>query len=79
MDFIELTVKNHVILHGFDNQNQEILEEVEVDSAAKKLIAIHRILSVSEKYVLVAYAYDRIIYWEYEESYNKVKKHLNIL
>ena len=51
MDFIELTVKNHVILHGFDNQNQEILEEVEVESAAKKLIAVHRILSVSEKYV----------------------------
>ena len=74
MDLIELTVKNHVILHGFDNQNQEILEEVEVDSATKKLIAIHRILSVSEKYVLVAYAYDRIIYWEYEESYEYVKQ-----
>jgi len=79
MDFIELTVKNHVILHGFDNQNQEILEEVEVDSATKKLIAIHRILSVSEKYVLVAYAYDRIIYWEYEESYEYVRQLLGNL
>ena len=79
MDFIELTVKNHVILHGFDNQNQEILEEVEVDSVAKKLIAVHRILSVSEKYILVAYAYDRIIYWEYEESYEYVKQLLGNL
>ena len=66
-------------MHGFDNQNQEILEEVEVDSAAKKLIAIHRILSVSEKYVLVAYAYDSIIYWEYKESYEYVKQLLGNL
>ena len=68
-----------MILHGFDNQNQEILEEVEVDSVAKKLIAVHRILSVSEKYILVAYAYDRIIYWEYEESYEYVKQLLGNL
>ena len=78
MGFIELTVKNHVILHGFDHHNQEILEEVEVDLAAKKLVAIHRILSVSEKYVLVAYAHDRIIYWEYEEPYETVKRVLGL-
>ncbi|KAA1247009.1 hypothetical protein [Aquimarina sp. RZ0] len=76
MKFIELTVKNHTIVHGFDARNQEIVEDVKVDEASKKLVAIDRILSVSEKFILVKYAYNRVIYWEYMESYKKVKKML---
>ncbi len=73
MKFIELTLKDHQILHGFNARNQEIIEEVKVEKASVKLVAIDRILSVSEKYILIQYAYDRIIYWEYEESYEYVK------
>ncbi|WP_299256712.1 hypothetical protein [uncultured Aquimarina sp.] len=73
MKFIELTLKNHTIVHGFDASNQEITEEVTVASPSKKLVAVDRILSVSEQYILIKYAYDRIIYWEYLEEYNNVK------
>ncbi|MBQ4822765.1 hypothetical protein [Aquimarina sp. MMG016] len=79
MKFIELTVKNHIILHGFDARNKEITENVEVAKAAKKLIAVDRILSVSEKFILTKYAYDRIVYWEYEEEYESVKAMLSDL
>lgn len=73
-EFIEVTVKNHQILHGFDENNQEVIETVEVAAAVKKLIKVDRILSISEKFILTSYAYDRIIYWEYEESYEEVKQ-----
>ncbi len=74
MKFIELTLKNHTIVHGFDARNQEIVEEVIVAAPSKKLVAIDRILSVSEKFILIKYAYDRVIYWEYLEEYETVKQ-----
>lgn len=75
--FIEITVQNHLILHGFDEANKEIIEEVIVDKPAKKLIAIDRIRSVSEKYILTSYGYGRLIYWEYQGSYKKLKEQLH--
>ncbi|MBG6129183.1 bisphosphoglycerate-independent phosphoglycerate mutase (AlkP superfamily) [Aquimarina sp. EL_43] len=76
MKFIELTLKNHTILHGFDARNREVTEEVEVEEASKKIVAVKRILSISEKYILIKYAYDRVIYWEYMEDYETIKKML---
>ncbi|EZH74131.1 hypothetical protein ATO12_14755 [Aquimarina atlantica] len=76
MKFIELTLKNHTILHGFDARNREVIEEVEVEEASKKIVAVKRILSISEKYILIKYAYDRVIYWEYLEDYETLKKML---
>ena len=78
MKYIELTLKDHIIVHGFDARNQEITEEVKLEKASKKLVAIDRILSVSNQFILIKYAYDRIIYWEYEESYDTVKKMLGV-
>ncbi len=77
MKYIELTFKNHTIVHGFDARNQEIIEEVEVKESSRKIIAVDRILSVSKKFILMKYAYDRIIYWEYEEDYEYVKEILS--
>lgn len=74
MKFIELTVQNHIIVHGFDARNKEIIEEVTVDTPSKKMIAVNRVLSLSENYILISYAYDRIIYWEYAEDYEDVKQ-----
>ncbi|SEL42379.1 hypothetical protein SAMN04487910_2413 [Aquimarina amphilecti] len=73
MKFIELTLQNHTIVHGFDARNQEIVEEVIVKSPSKKLVSVDRILSISEKYILIQYAFDRIIYWEYLEDYENLK------
>ncbi|WP_339755368.1 hypothetical protein [Algoriphagus aquimarinus] len=74
--YIEIVVGNHQILHGYDADNKEIIEEVVVEKAAKKLIAIERIQSVSEKFILTTYAFGRMVYWEYEGSYKKLKEKL---
>lgn len=75
--FIEISVHNHIILHGFDENNNEITEEVKVDHSTKKFIAIDRIQSLSEKYILTTYAFGRLVYWEYDEDYDVIKSKIN--
>ncbi len=74
--FIELTVGNHIVVHGYDDQNKEITEEIIVKKFSKKIVNISRIKSVSETYILTDYIDDRWIYWEYKEDFNEVKKQL---
>ena len=76
--FVEIVVQNHMILHGFDQDNKEIIEEVVVENPTKKLIQVDRIQSVSEKYILTSYGFDRLVYWEYEGSYEEMKELLVI-
>lgn len=74
--FIELTLGNYVIVHGYDDQNKEIAEQIDVKTFSKKIIHISRIKSVSEKYILTDYIDGRWIYWEYAEDYQFVKNKL---
>jgi len=76
MQFIRVTVKNHEIMHGFDENNKEMLERVEVAKASTKLVAVDRILSIGEKFILISYADGRIIYWEYSESFEDIQEQL---
>ncbi len=76
--FVEVVVQNHMVSHGFDENNQEILENVIVDEPRKKLIRVDRIQSLSEKYILTSYGYGRLVYWEYEGSYEKLKALLEV-
>ncbi|MQQ99561.1 hypothetical protein [Glaciimonas soli] len=78
MKFLKLTVGNHQIMHGFDQDNKEIIETVSVENPITKLIAIDRIQSISEKFILTTYA-DRLIYWEYEERFEDVISRLDKL
>lgn len=71
--FIELTIGNYIIVHGYDKKNKEIAEEIKVENPTKKVIAISRVKSLSKKYILTDYIDGRLIYWEYEEDYNIVK------
>ena len=75
-NFIEIEVQNHLILHGFDDDNQEIIEEVIQEKPMKKLIRVDRIQSISEKYILTTYGFDRLVYWEYEGTYDSMKDKL---
>jgi len=72
MKFIKLTVKNHTVMHGFDENNKEILEKCYVDQPTTKLIAIDRIKSICKDLVLIDYADNRWIFWEYEEDFENV-------
>ena len=77
--FIELELGSHSIVHGFDTNNKEILEEVKVDGFTKKIVSISRIKSISEKFILTDYAHGRWIYWQYNEDFETLKKRLTTL
>lgn len=72
--FIKLTTGNYLIVHGFDDQNKEIIESVTVEKPVEKIVAISRIQSLTEKYVLVTSSHGRMMYWEYKEEYEDIKR-----
>ena len=74
--FIELSLGSYIISHGYDSKNKEVLEHVHADKFAKKIVAVSRIKSISEKYILTDYVDGRWIYWEYEEDLEDIKKML---
>lgn len=76
MAFISLTVGNFTVVHGYDEHNREIVENVVVETPVAKLVAISRIQSVSEKYVLVTGSHGRLMYWEYTDGYEAVQDKL---
>ncbi|KGL61759.1 hypothetical protein [Polaribacter sp. Hel1_85] len=74
MEFIELTLGSYIISHGYDKNNKEIIVQIPAENFGKKLIAVSRIKSLSEKYILTDYVDGRWIYWEYKEDFEEVKK-----
>ena len=76
--FIKITTGNYLIVHGFDDNNKEITEEVKVEKPMTKIVAVSRIQSVSEKYLLVTGSHGRMMYWEYEESFEDIQKILTV-
>lgn len=74
--FIELKLGNHLVVHGFDAENKEVVEEVNVEGFSRKLVAVSRVKSVSEKYILIDYLMGRWVYWEYEGDFESIKKML---
>lgn len=77
LEFIELSLGSHTIVHGFDETNKEITETVSTARFSKKMVALSRIKSVSEKYILTDYTNGRWIYWEYEGGFENIKKQLS--
>ena len=76
MKFIALRVRNALVMHGYTPDNQEIVEEFKDEAFVDKLIAVDRIQSLTEKYVLVTSSHGRVMYWEYEGSLASVRERL---
>ena len=76
MKFISLRVRNAILMHGYTADNVEIVEEFKDETFVEKLIAVDRIQSVTEKYLLVTSSHGRVMYWEYEGSLAAVKDRL---
>ena len=76
MKFISLRVRNALVMHGYADDNSEIVEEVRDQQFMEKLIAVERIQSVSENYLLVTSSHGRVLYWEYEGDLASVKARL---
>lgn len=77
MKFIKVKIKDYIIMHGFDENNKEIEVTVSVPEWSEKLIAVDRIMSVSEKFILTTYAEGRLIYWQYEGGLSALEKILS--
>jgi hypothetical protein len=74
--FIKVKVRSHVVFHGYDSSNKEIEEKIDQKEWVVKLVAVERILSVSEKFLLTSYGAGRLIYWEYEGGIKKISAQL---
>lgn len=74
--FITLKVSNMLVMHGYDADNKEIIEEVKDQPVAEKVVAVSRIQSLTEKYVLVTGSHGRMMYWEYADGLETVKQKL---
>lgn len=74
--FIEVEVKPSIIVHGYDKENKEIEENFEGTDFMKKILAINRIQSISEEYLLVSSSHGRVMYWEYKGSMEELKRSL---
>jgi len=77
MKFISLRVRNGLTVHGYNPDNTEIVEEHHDQEFLEKLIAIDRIQSATEKYLLVSSSHGRVMYWEYELSLSQLTKLLS--
>ncbi len=77
MKFISMRVRNSIVMHGYADDNSEIIDEVKDEEFVEKLIAIDRIQSVSEKYILVSSSHGRVLYWEYEGTLATIKARLS--
>ena len=76
MKFISVRVRNAIVMHGYTEDHQEIVEEFHDQPFVEKLISIERIQSVSEKYILVTSSHGRVMYWEYEGGLPALKARL---
>ncbi|WP_105102731.1 hypothetical protein [Microbulbifer pacificus] len=76
MKFLELEVRTALIVHGYDEKNREITEQINEPAFTTKLIAIERIQSISEQYVLVTSSHGRIMYWEYRGTLAELRGRL---
>lgn len=76
MRFISVQVRNAIVMHGYAADNSEVVEEVTGEAFAEKLLAIDRIQSVTEKYILVSSSHGRALYWEYVGDLASIKARL---
>lgn len=74
--FISLRVRNSLVMHGYTSDNQEIIQEIKDEPFVEKLIAVERIQSATEKYLLVSSSHGRVLYWEYEGGLGELKSRL---
>ncbi len=61
MKFISVVVRPAITFHGYTPDNQEIIEEYPEQPFAEKLIAVDRIQSVTDQYILVTSSHGRVI------------------
>jgi hypothetical protein len=74
--FIELNLGNYIIHHGFNSTGKEHKELFNVDEPKKVLMPTDNIVFIDEEYIVTTHINDRLVYWEYHNGYENVKKQL---
>ena len=64
--FLRLRVRPKLVFHGYDAQHRELLVEQPEEPFVDKLLNLDRLLSATERLLLVAGPEGRQYYWEYE-------------
>jgi len=77
MKFILLRVRPSLVVHGYTPDNAEIVEHADDAPFADKLVAVERIQSISDRYVLVTGSHGRVTYWEYEGGFDELRRRLD--
>lgn len=77
--YIKLSIGSYTIHHGYDENNKEIVEKVEVEQYMDKIIKVDRIQSYTEKTVLISSGFGREMYWEYAGGLELIEKRLKNL
>ena len=75
--FIELTLGNYIINHGYNGNNKENKEFFTVTEPKKVLIPTDSILFVDDNYITTTHINNRTIQWEYKNGYDYVKNRLS--
>jgi hypothetical protein len=76
--FIEVTVSNQIVWHGYDQLHQEVVQHIDEQTPQRKIVAVSRIQSISEKYILVSSGFGRLVYWQYHDGYETLKRRLEM-
>jgi hypothetical protein len=66
MKYIAVRVRTALPMHGYTADNEEIVDEIAGERFVDKLLAVDRIQSATEKYLLVTSSHGRVMYWECE-------------
>lgn len=66
MKFLLLRVRVATIVHGYDDANQPIAESLENSEWCHKLLSLDRLLSATERHLLVAGSHGRVMHWAYD-------------
>ncbi len=74
--FIEVNVRTASVIHGYDAQNRELVEQLAEEAFVTKVIAVDRIQSVSPRYLLVSGTHGRFMYWEFSDAFEHLKRQL---
>ncbi len=77
MKYIAVTVRTAMMMHGYTENDEEIIQVFEDQVFVEKLLLIDRIQSITEKYILVTSSHGRVMYWEYEGGFAALKQRLS--
>ncbi|WP_116655176.1 hypothetical protein [Pelagibacterium sediminicola] len=76
MKYILARIRADQVFHGYDDQNNLISHKLSDKNYVEKIIRLDRILSFTENYIFIECPHDTVQTWEYEGSFNDLKKKL---